>query len=100
MVSGDFADIDAFGVGPGVAEQGVAGEIIVDDHVGFLEYVLALDGQQAGVAGAGADEINFHAILVRSVAGEAAPVPGKALATRYRQSPLEERAFCPIQWPE
>ena len=64
MVSGDLADVNAFRVGPGIAEQGVVGEVVIHDHIGLFENVLALDGQQTGVAGSGADEIDFHAILV------------------------------------
>ena len=64
MVSGDLADVNAFRVGPGIAEQGVVGEVVVHDHISLFENVLALDGQQTGVAGSGADEIDFHAILV------------------------------------
>ena len=64
VVPGDLADVNAFRVGAGIAEQGIVGEVVIHDHIGLFENVLALDGQQAGVAGAGADEIDFHAILV------------------------------------
>ena len=59
MVSGDLADVNAFRVGPGIAEQGVVGEVVIHDHIGLFKNVLALDGQQTGVAGSGTDEIDF-----------------------------------------
>ena len=128
VVSGDLADVDALRVGAGVAEQRIVGEVVVDDHVGLFENFLSFNGQQAGVAGSGADEIDFHAILVscpepeldRLAFGEnrsprngkrprreappkaarpAGAAPESGQPTRYSQSALMKRVFRP-QCPE
>jgi hypothetical protein len=54
-----LADVDDFGARRGELENGLRDEIVVEDHVGGLDEAQRLDGEQVGIAGAGADEINF-----------------------------------------
>ena len=54
-----LAHVDELGIGPAMLQQPLVGEIIVDHHVGLLDAVQALDRDEAGVAGPGADEVDF-----------------------------------------
>ena len=60
VVARDFADVDEFRVGAGDGEQFVAGKVVVDHHISFGKDLSAFAGEQAGIAGACADEINVH----------------------------------------
>ena len=60
VIAGDFAYIDEFGIGPGQGEELLAGKIVVHHDVRFRKNLSAFAGEQAGIAGACADEINVH----------------------------------------
>ena len=55
-----FADIDAFGARRGEFEESGRGEVVVEDGVGESENATAFDGDQLGVAGACADQIDLR----------------------------------------
>ena len=60
VIARNFAYIDEFGIGPGQGEKLVAGKIVVYHDVRFRKNLSAFAGEQAGIAGACADEINVH----------------------------------------
>ena len=60
VVARDLADVDEFSVGAGNGEQFIAGKVVVNHHVSFGKDFSAFAGEQAGIAGACADEINVH----------------------------------------
>jgi hypothetical protein len=51
--------MNEFGSGRREAEQRGVHEGVVDDHIGARKEFRAAQGEQAGVTGTGADEINF-----------------------------------------
>ena len=51
-----LADVDALGVRGGEVEQGGGREVVVEDGVGLFQDAAALDGEQFGIARAGADQ--------------------------------------------
>ncbi len=53
-----LAHVDELGVGRRQGEHRVVGEAVVDDHVGARERVGAVTREQAGVAGAAADQVD------------------------------------------
>ena len=55
-----LADVDPPGGGRGQVEEAGVGQPVVDDHVGAAEHLGAAHGQQPGVAGAGADQVDGH----------------------------------------
>ncbi len=57
-LSAFFADKNDLGIGPGVSEKFLIGEIVVNHHVGQLKAPPPLEGQQPRIPGPGADEIN------------------------------------------
>ena len=56
-----LAYVEDFGGGRGEIEDGLRDEIVVEDQVGGLDAAERLDGEQVGVAGAGADEETWAA---------------------------------------
>jgi hypothetical protein len=54
-----LSHVDKFGVGTPVLQQTLVGEIIVDHHIGLPHALKALDRDEAGIAGTGADEVDF-----------------------------------------
>jgi hypothetical protein len=52
-----FAYVDALGVRGSEGKEGFGGEVVVEDDVGLREEAAAFDGEEFGVAGAGADEV-------------------------------------------
>ena len=50
-----FAGENALGVRGGVVQERRVGQAVVDDDVRLRQGVAAFDGDEAGVAGAGAD---------------------------------------------
>jgi len=60
VLVGGFADVDFFGVGGGEFEEVGVGEVVVDDDIGAAEGVGARDGDQAGIAGTSAHQINHR----------------------------------------
>ena len=53
VAAGALADADADGVAARELQHLVAGQAVVQDHVGLAEHAQRAQGQQAGVAGAG-----------------------------------------------
>ena len=80
-----LADIDALGVRRGEVEQRVGGEVVVEDDVGLGEDAAAFDGQEVGVARAGADEVDLSSRRLdrRTVR----PVHAVYTASRIRRAP-------------
>ncbi len=58
-----LARADPQAAGRGEVEQPGAGQVVVDDHLGAAEDLLAPTGEQARVAGAGADQVDDPAVL-------------------------------------
>ena len=56
-----LADVEALGVGRGEIEQGVGGEVVEEDGVGLLQNAAAFDGDEIGIAGPGAYEVDLGA---------------------------------------
>ncbi len=57
VAGGLLADVDLLGIGA-VAQELRVGQVVVDDDLGRLEEGNPADGEEAGVAGASADEID------------------------------------------
>lgn len=57
VVGGAFSGIDELAVGAGDFEKLGRGEGVVDEDVGHFDAVTAFDGEEAGVSGAGSDEV-------------------------------------------
>ena len=55
-----LAHVEALGVRRGEVEQRVVGQVIVEDGVGLLQDAAAFDGDEFGIAGAGADQVDLH----------------------------------------
>ena len=60
VVARHLAHVDQFGVGPGVPQQAVVGQGVVNHHVRRGQGVPGLEGQQARIAGACSQKIDFH----------------------------------------
>ena len=54
-----LAHKDALGAGRSRVQQGRIQQAVIDHHLGLLQAVQTLDGDKAGVAGAGAHQKNF-----------------------------------------
>ena len=54
-----FADVNAFAILGREIEQVFVGEVIVEDRIGDREQLAAFPGDEVGIAGAGADEIDL-----------------------------------------
>ena len=57
--AGAFADVDTFGGGGNEIQDFGADEGVVEDDVGGLEDAEGFEGEEFGVAGAGAEEEDF-----------------------------------------
>ena len=55
----DLAGIDQLGIGGGMLEQLLVGQIVVEDDIGAGDAFPSLDRDQAGIAGTGADQIDI-----------------------------------------
>jgi hypothetical protein len=56
--AGQPGDLEPLGLGAGVVEGARVGEVVVQDEVGLPEALDGPEGEQAHVAGAGADEVH------------------------------------------
>ena len=56
-----LADVDALGMRGRQVEQTLVRQMIVEDRIGALQNLAAFDGDEPGIAGAGADQIDLHA---------------------------------------
>ena len=54
-----LADVEALGVRRRERQERVGGEVVVEDGVGLLEDAAAFEGEQFGIARAGADEVDL-----------------------------------------
>ena len=54
-----LAHVDKLGIGPAVVEDPFVGEVVVDDDVGLLHPLQALDGDQPRITGPRADQVYF-----------------------------------------
>ncbi len=57
MAAAGFADVDALGRGGGRIEKLGVGQVVVNHHVRPAQAVHPLDGDQAGIARAGPDQV-------------------------------------------
>src|SRR5208337_2133418 len=55
----NLAGIDQFGIGRGKGEERFIGKVVVDDDIGPGDAFPPLDGYESGVAGTGADQVDF-----------------------------------------
>jgi hypothetical protein len=53
-----LADVDQLGAGACAVERGRGDQAVVEDHVGLRDQLERAGGQQAGIAGTGADEVD------------------------------------------
>ena len=58
-----FADVDDFGGGRSEIENRLRNEVVVEDDVGGLDKAQRFDGEQVGIARAGADERDLALLL-------------------------------------
>ena len=58
---GRLAGVDQQAVRARLERQLIAGQAVEDEHVGAAHEIEAADGDQPGIAGAGADEVDGHA---------------------------------------
>ena len=75
-----LADVDELGVRARVRERLGRDQAVVEDHVGLRDQLDGADGQQAGVAGAGADEVDDPAHAASSSARRStSPAPASCM---------------------
>src|SRR3546814_5841041 len=65
-----LADLDALGIAAGKLQHCVGHQAVVEDHVGFVEQAQRAQGQQAGIAGSGADQCDRAGCVRRRVEGK------------------------------
>jgi len=56
VVSGALADVDDFRLRPGPVEEGAVGQFVVHNHLRLGDEIAPAQGDQARVAGAGANQ--------------------------------------------
>ena len=90
MFPGAFPTLMSSAARWGQVEQAGHREPVVDDHLGRRQHLGATDGQQAGVARAGAHEVHGHRVSVGgSTVGRSVPIfhkrwPGRPGGTMVR----------------
>ena len=58
-----LADVDPLGVRGREVQQAFARQMIVEDGIGALQNLAAFDGDESGIARAGADQVDLHAVM-------------------------------------
>ena len=84
-----LADVDQLGLGARVPERARRDQAVVEDDVGGAEQLDRADGEEAGVAGAGADEEDGHAIASACASSSPAPAASIRRASSAPSSPCE-----------
>src|SRR5207253_4930997 len=85
-VPGKLPHADALGVGRRQVEEGGHGEAVVDDDVGAAQHLGAPDGEEARIAGPGADQVHRHCSIPASD-NSRAPAPASSSRCRATARP-------------